>query len=56
MLVMLESHYVVAHKFLISDNHIQHVPASEHPYGDKKIDKAWRVYKKPYGGHFEMAA
>jgi len=56
LLVMLPSHYVVAHRFLVSDNHVQHVPAKDHPYGEKRIDEAWRVFDKPYGGYFAMTA
>ncbi len=56
LLVMLPSHYVVAHHFLVSDNHVQHVPGRQHPYGDKKVDEAWRIFEKPYGGELTMVA
>lgn len=56
ILVMLPGHYVVVHRYRVSDNHAQHVTASEHPFGEKKVDDAWRVFEKPYGGHFAMTA
>jgi hypothetical protein len=56
ILVSLPGHYVVVHRYRVSDNHAQHVPAGEHPFGDKKVDDAWRVIEKPYGGYFAMTA
>jgi len=54
LMVLLPQHYVVAHRFLVSDNSAQHVPASEHPYGNRRIDDAWRVFEKPYAGDHAM--
>ncbi len=56
LLVSLPKHYVVTHRYLVSDNNAQHVPACEHPYGKKVVDDAWRVFEKPFAGNFAMTA
>ena len=56
LLVSLPQHYVVAHRYRVSDNNAQHVPACEHPYGKKVVDAAWRVFEKPFAGNFALTA
>ena len=50
ILIAIKSHYFVADKMLISDNHAQNVHVAIHPDRNESVRNAWLVTKKPRTG------